>query len=423
MRMVWHRSSGHSILFRAATKDFEDSTIMSDSIQGKVAAAGQDTPAWAAVFSLTLGVFGLVTAEFLPASLLTPMAAALGVTEGMAGQTVTVTAVVALFSGLLAASLTRGLDRRWVLMGFTLLLIASNLLVAFAPNLTVMLLARVLLGIGLGGFWSMATAVAMRLVPAAMVPRALSLIFSGVSVATIVAAPLGSYLGGLYGWRSTFLLAAAIGVVTLIFQLATLPRLAPTGAARLRTLAEVLLRPGIGLGMLCTVLVFGGHFALFTFIRPYLEGVAGVGLDGLALMLLAFGIANFAGTFIAGFLLERSMRLALTLMPVLIGGAALALAVLPIGLSAQTLLVALWGMAFGGVPVGWSSWVARSIPDEAESAGGLVVASVQLAIASGAAAGGVLFEVSGVTGVFMAGGVLLLSAALLVATRVRMTAC
>lgn len=395
---------------------------MSDCIQGAVPAAGRDTPAWAAVFSLTLGVFGLVTAEFLPASLLTPMASSLGVTEGLAGQTVTMTAVVALFSGLLAATLTRGVDRRLVLMGFSVLLIASNLLAAFAPNLTVLLLARVMLGIGLGGFWSMAAAVAMRLVPADKVPRALSLIFSGVSVATIVAAPLGSYLGGLYGWRSTFLLAAAIGAVTLIAQMATLPRLPPTGAARLRTLGEVLLRPGIGLGMLCTVLVFGGHFALFTYIRPYLEGVAGVGLDGLALMLLGFGIANFAGTFLAGFLLERSMRLALTLMPILIGGAALGLAALQAGLPVQALLVALWGMAFGGVPVGWSSWVARSVPDEAESAGGLVVASVQLAIASGAAAGGVLFDLSGVSGVFISSGVLLLAASALVATRVRMTA-
>ena len=160
--------------------------------------------AWPAVISLALGVFALVTAEFLPASLLTPMARSLDVSEALAGQAVTATAVVAFFSGLLAAVVTRGLDRRVVLMGFSTLLIASNLLVAFAPNLPLLLLARVLLGVALGGFWSMATAVAIRLVPPAMVPRALSVVFSGVSVATIVAVPLGSYLGGLYGWRIVF---------------------------------------------------------------------------------------------------------------------------------------------------------------------------------------------------------------------------
>ena len=381
---------------------------MSESMTGTVPIAGLKEPAWSAVFSLALGVFSLVTAEFLPVSLLTPMAASFGVSEALVGQAVTVTAAAALVSALVVAVVTRGLDRRLVLMGFSVLLIASNLFVALAPNLTALLLARLLLGVALGGFWSMATAVAMRLVPPPLVPRALSLVFSGVSIATIVAAPVGAYLGHRYGWRSVFLLGMGIGMVTLLFQMATLPRLASTGTARLRTLTEVLLRPGIRLGMLCAVLVFGSHFELFTYIRPFLEDVVGVGIDAMALMLLGFGVANFAGTLIAGLLLERSLRMTLMLMPLVIGAAGLALAILPAGLPTRTLLVALWGLAFGGVPVGWSTWLARSVPDEAESAGGLLVAAVQLAIASGAALGGVIFGLSGAVGVFTAGGLLLL---------------
>ncbi|MDX5431977.1 MAG: MFS transporter, partial [Halomonas sp.] len=115
-------------------------------------------PAWGAVISMALGVFGLVTAEFLPASLLTPMAADLGVTEGMAGQAVTVTAAVALLTSLLISTATRRIDRRHVLLGFSMLLVASNLMVAFAPNLTVLLIGRVLLGMALGGFWTMSIA-------------------------------------------------------------------------------------------------------------------------------------------------------------------------------------------------------------------------------------------------------------------------
>ena len=91
-------------------------------------------PAWRAVYSLGLGVFGLITAEFLPASLLTPMAASLGVTEGMAGQAVTATALVALVTGLLITTATRNIDRRWVLMFFSVLQIISSLMVAFAPS-------------------------------------------------------------------------------------------------------------------------------------------------------------------------------------------------------------------------------------------------------------------------------------------------
>ena len=367
------------------------------------------TAAWPAVWALALGVFGLVTAEFLPASLLTPIARALDISEALAGQAVTTTAVVALVAGLLAAVATRGLDRRLVLMGFSALLVLSDLLVAAAPSLTLLLLARVLLGIALGGFWSMATAVAMRLVPPAKVPRALSLVFSGVSLATIVAVPLGSYLEALYGWRVVFLLAAGIGAVALALQAATLPRLADLGTARLGTLVDVLRRPGIGLGIACVVLVFSGHFGLFTYVRPFLESVGGTGVEGIAVTLMGFGLANFAGTLLAGVLLERSLRLTLALMPLLIAAAGLGLAGLHAGLPLEVALVALWGLAFGTIPVAWSTWLARAVPDEAESGGGLIVAAVQLAITFGAAGGGAIYALAGVAGVFVTGGALMLA--------------
>ncbi|MBS7778967.1 MFS transporter [Acidovorax sp. CCYZU-2555] len=386
---------------------------------GRADLAAPTSAAWMAVFSLAMGVFGLLTAEYLPASLLTPMAGDLGVSEALAGQAVTVTAVVALFAGLLVPGLTRGLDRRVVLLGFSALMIASNLLVALSSSMAVLLVMRVLLGIALGGFWSMATAVAMRLVPAALLPRALSIIFSGIAVGTVVAVPLGSYLGGLYGWRSAFVAAAAVGLITLIFQWFTLPRMAPRSVVRLRTMLDVLLRPGIAMGMLACILAHTGHFALFTYIRPFLESSTGVDTDGLALMLLGFGVANFVGTLLAGWLMQRSLRMTLALMPALVGIAALSLVLLPASLAGQALLVAFWGLAFGGVPVAWSSWVARSVPDQAESAGGMVVASVQSSIAVGAAAGGAMFGASGITGVFIAGSVLMLVAALLIAVRVR----
>ena len=111
-----------------------------DADSGETADAERVPPApvsssWAAVFSLAVGVFGLLTAEYLPTSLLTPMAADLGVSKALAGQAVTVTAVAAMISGLLTASLTRRIDRRIVLLGFTVLLIVSNLLVAVASNM------------------------------------------------------------------------------------------------------------------------------------------------------------------------------------------------------------------------------------------------------------------------------------------------
>lgn len=393
----------------------------SDPYAGDSANEAPATPAWMAVFSLAMGVFGLLTAEYLPASLLTLMATDLGVSEALAGQAVTVTAVVALFAGLLVPGLTRSIDRRWVLLGFSTLMVASNLLVAVSSSFAVLLLMRILLGIALGGFWSMAAAVAMRLVPSALLPRALSIIFSGIAIGTVVAVPMGSYLGGLYGWRSAFFAAAAVGIVTLAFQSFTLPRLAPRRPARLRTVLEVLLRPGIAMGMFGCVLVHSGHFAMFTYVRPFLEGTTGIGAQGLSLMLLGFGVANFAGTLLAGKLLERHPLATLVSMPALVGVAALALVLLPASVPGQAVLVAIWGLAFGGVPVAWSNWVANAVPDQAESAGGMVVASVQSAIATGAAAGGAMFSLGGSAGLFVAAGVLMLLAALLIAVRVRVS--
>lgn len=376
-------------------------------------------PAWRAVWSLGLGVFGLITAEFLPASLLTPMASSLGVTEGVAGQTVTATALVALVTGLLITSATKSIDRRWVLMFFTLLQIISSLLVAFAPSLQVLLMGRLLLGVAIGGFWAMSTATAMRLVPTRDVPKALSIIFAGVSIATVVAAPLGSFLGSLIGWRNVFILCVVPGALALLWQLWVLPSMRPENGGSLRTLLHVLRRPGMIGGLLATIFIFSGHFAFFTYLRPFLETVGRASVETISLILLGFGLANFVGTSIAGHLLARNLRLTLALVP--FGMGVLALLMVAFGHLAllDGLLVTLWGFAFGLVPVGWSTWLATTVPDEAESAGGLMVASIQLAISAGAAGGGLVFDLNGASGVFTVSGVLLVAAMVMVFAGVR----
>jgi len=375
---------------------------------------------WTAVFSLTMGVFSLVMAEFLPASLLTPMADSLMISAGQAGQAVTVTAVVALLAGLLVTSVTQRLDRRHVLLAFSVLMIAANLIVAFAPHLAWLLVGRVLLGVALGGFWALSVATVMRLVSEHDVPRALSLLFAGVPIATISAAALGSYLGDMIGWRNVFLLTTALSVLTLVLQYFTLPRMAPGRPTPLGTLVSVIKRPGMAAGIVALLLVFCGHFAFFTYVRPFLEGISRMGINELSSTLLAFGVANFVGTLAAGYLLERSLRLTLLLMPLIMGVLGWLLATLGgFSMGTDIVMVALWGLAFGAVPVAWSTWITRVVPDEAESGGGLIVASIQLAIALGAAIGGVMFDISGVLGVFATAGTLLLAAAALVLVGVR----
>lgn len=390
-----------------------------DSCATASASLAPAKPAWRAVWSLGLGVFGLITAEFLPASLLTPMASSLGVTEGVAGQTVTATALVALVTGLLITSATKSIDRRWVLMFFTLLQIVSSLLVAVAPSLHVLLMGRLLLGVAIGGFWAMSTATAMRLVPAKDVPKALSIIFAGVSIATVVAAPLGSYLGSLIGWRNVFILCVIPGVLALFWQLWVLPSMRPENSGSLGTLFRVLRRPGMVGGLLATIFIFSGHFAFFTYLRPFLETVGRANVETISLILLGFGVANFIGTSIAGYLLARNLRLTLALVPFAMGILALTMVVYGHLALVDGLLVTLWGFAFGLVPVGWSTWLATTVADEAESAGGLMVASIQLAISAGAAGGGLVFDMNGANGVFTVSGVLLVAAMVLVFAGVR----
>lgn len=379
-------------------------------------------PAWGAVFAMSFGVFGLITAEFLPVSLLTPIADSLQVTEGQAGQTVTVTALMALFTSLVISLATRRIDRRWVLLGFSLILVASNLLVAFADNLHVILAGRLLLGIAIGGFWTLSTATAMRLVPADQVPKALSIIFSGVSLATIIATPLGSFLGDIIGWRKIFLLTALLGGLAFIWQFFSLPAMPADREKRHGSMLSVLMRPGMRWGMVAIIMLFTGHFAFFTYLRPFLETVAQVNVHALSLILLAFGVANFVGTSLAGYLLMRNLHLTLGGTTLLMGIMAILLAVFGHNSLLDGLCIALWGMAFGAIPVGWSTWITRTVPDEAETGGGLLVATIQLAITVGAAAGGWVFDANGARGVFFASSVLILLASMTIFTRLRQRA-
>ncbi|MRX32850.1 MFS transporter [Aminobacter sp. MDW-2] len=394
--------------------DIATATLDGIPIQ-KAKAEERAEPLWGAVLSLSLGVFGLVTAEFLPASLLTPLAQDLGITEGTAGQAVTATAVVAAIAAPTMAIATRKIDRRHVMIGLSLLLVMSSLLAATAWSLPSLLFARVLLGVALGGFWSMSAAIAMRLVPSEVLPRAMSIILTGVSVATVCAAPVGAYVGDVWGWRSAFIIAAGVGLVTLIVQFATLPKLPPISIASFGALRDVSRNPMIRVGLLLVILTASGHFAGFTYFRAFLEQVPALGIETISLVLLAFGIGGFFGNLAGGFMAERSLRSAVTLAPLLIAISALALLLAGSSAGIAGVAIAAWGFAFGAVPVGVQTWMVRAAPDQAESAGGLMVATFQVAIALGAVFGGVLVDTAGVNSAFIYSGAATLLAAIAVA--------
>lgn len=369
------------------------------------AASAVRPAAWLAVVSLGLGIFTLVASEFLPASLLSPIAADLGITEGAAGQLVTATSLIGIVGGPLVVSALPGVNRRWVMAGLSSLAIASNVLVALAPAFGLMLAGRLLLGIALSGFWAMSLAVTAQLVPADRLGRAMTVVNTGVSLATIAAVPAGAFFGELLGWRAVFLIAAGAGVVTLAAQLATLPSIPPGGAPGFHALLRTARTPVVAIGILAIVLIAGGHFMGFTYVRPAFEAVDGLTPTLLALLLVVYGVASFVGNLVAGPVADRRLSVLVAAAPVAIGVATLLLAFAASGLAFAVVVVFVWGLGFGAVPTMVQTWVAHVAPERLESAGGLVVAAFQVAITIGAAVGGLLVDSVGVQAALIVGGI------------------
>jgi MFS transporter, DHA1 family, purine ribonucleoside efflux pump len=350
---------------------------------------------WLSVVSLAFGSFALVSSELLPMGLLTAIARDLGVSEGAAGQAVTMTAIFAGLAAPTVALIVGRLDRKLVMLAMCGLVIASDLAVALATDYLVLLAARVLLGVAIGGFFALAGATVVRLVSMQGMGKGMSIIFFGLSAATVAAPPLGALIGDAFGWRAAFLAAAGSGLVALLIQAFCLPSVPATGATSLSTLFRLLERPKVRVGLAAGVLVFGGHFAGLTFIRPHLEAGAGLDATAIAAVLLAYGIVNLTGNAVGGVAADRALRRSFTVVGMLVGFATLGLATLGTTFASALAFAALWGFAMGAAPVMIQTWMGRAAPDQLEGVGGLFLAVLQFAIALGAVAGGIAVDLHG----------------------------
>ncbi|MGK6317552.1 MFS transporter [Neorhizobium sp. DT-125] len=370
-----------------------------------------ESSSWGAVMALALTAFALVASEFMPVSLLTPIAADLYVTEGQAGQAIAVSGVLAVLTSLFITSVVGRLNRKSVLLTLTGLMMLSGAIVAFAPNYVVFMIGRALLGMVIGGFWSMSAATAMRLVPDRQVPQALAILNGGNALAMVLAAPLGSYLGGIIGWRGAFFCIVPVAAVVFLWKLFALPSMTTSATSRSRNPLKLLSRPSVTWGMAAVSVFFMGQFALFTYLRPFLEGTTRVDVGTLSLLLLMMGVMGFIGTILIGPFLKRGLYATLVIIPFVMAAAAAGLITLGGWLPAVAGLLAIWGLLGTSAPAGWWTWMARSLPDDAEAGGGLMVAVVQLAITLGAVLGGLAFDLSGYRATFAVSAVLLVVAA------------
>ncbi len=278
----------------------EDSTENTMRSERSVQEPAVFASAWIAVASLAISTFASVTTEFLPIGLLTNIAASLHISEGTAGLMVTMPGIIAALTGPVLIIVSGRLDRRTVLLVLSSLLVVSNLLAALAPNLAIMLSARILLGLCVGGFWTFAPSATSHLVPAALQPRAMSYVLAGISVATIAGVPAGVLLGNLAGWRIAFTVSAFLAAMVLVLQIRVLPPMPPVRAIRPHELLTPLSHSGARLGLIVTLLIVAGHFAAYTYLRPMLHLVFGLSPQEITTLLLVYGVAGFAGTFLGG---------------------------------------------------------------------------------------------------------------------------
>ncbi|MFB4298134.1 MFS transporter [Actinomadura sp. NTSP31] len=362
---------------------------------------------WPAVFAVAAATFLVVTSEMLPVGLLTSIGPDLGASAGTAGLAMTVPGVVAALCAPVLPAATARLDRRAVLAALAGLLALADLGSAAAPGLPALLASRILVGVAIGGVWAIAGGLPARLVPERSAGAATSVIFGGISVASVAGVPAGTLIGDLAGWRAAFAVAGALSLAACVALAALLPALPATSPAGLRGVPRVLRAPAVRAGLMVTFLLVTGHFAAYTYVRPVLERVSGVDPDLISTLLLLYGVAGVAGNFAAGTAAARGPRRTLLLLAALLAPAVLLFPVAGRAPLPTVALLVLWGAAYGGVSVTLQTWLLRAVPPcSAEPASALFVAAFNLAISLGALAGGRVADTAGAAGALWLGGAL-----------------
>ncbi|MET7275468.1 MFS transporter [Streptomyces flaveolus] len=362
--------------------------------------------------AVAAGTFTVVTSEMLPVGLLTPIGDSLEVSEGTAGLTLTVTGLVGAFSAPLITAAVGRIDRRVILWALMVLVGAANVLVAWSPHFAVMMVARVLVGIGMGGVWALAGGLAVRLVAARSTGPATSIIFSGIAVASVAGVPAGAYIGERAGWREAFYAVGGLALLVAAAMAVLLPPL-PAQEVALGGVLRLFGNARVATGLAVVALLVTGHFAAYTYVRPVLEEVSDVGASMIGTLLLVYGLAGVAGNFAVGARVGRSVRGTLLLISGTLAASVLFVPLLGLSVTGAAFLLVTWGLAYGGVSVSTQTWLSLAAPRTREGVTSLFVGVFNGAIALGAFAGGRVADSFGTRSVLWLGGALALGSLLM----------
>ncbi|RJL35776.1 MFS transporter [Bailinhaonella thermotolerans] len=373
------------------------------------------------IASLTLGIFAIVTSEILPIGLLPAIGADFGVSDGITGLAMALPGVVAAVAAPAVTLTTARLDRRVMLCVLMAVLAVADVLAAAATSYWVLLVSRVLVGLTIGGFWSIGAGLAGRLVPPRAVGAATAVIFSAVPLGSVLGVPAGTFIGDLAGWRTAFLVLAVLAIAVLAALLMLLPPLPAHQVTSPRALLGVLRTRGAAIALLSTFLIVVAHFGTYTYATPFLQNVTGLPPAAVSAVLLAYGIAGVIGNFLAGRAAATRLRAAFATSGCLIAAATLLLPSIGGTAGGAVVLLMVWGLAYGAVPVCSQASFGTAAPHAPEATTVVFTSSFQATFALGAFLGGRVVDAFSVSTVMICGGLtaLLMAASLWSLTKPR----
>ncbi|MEV5029485.1 MFS transporter [Paenibacillus sp. LPE1-1-1.1] len=349
---------------------------------------------WAGLLALAMTGFICILTETIPAGLLLQIGDGLGVSEVLAGQLVTLYALGSLLAAIPLTAATRGWRRRPLLLMCILGFLVFNTVTTFSSNYILTLAARFFAGVSAGVLWGMIAGYARRMVPETLKGRAMAVAMVGTPPALALGVPAGTLLGTLVGWRSVFGIMSFLALILVAWVLWKLPDYPGEAPDNRLPLYKVFVIPGVRPVLFVVLAWVLAHNILYTYIAPYLA-LAGL-THRVDLVLLNFGITALAGIWVIGVLIDRKLR------PLVLSSlAAFALASVALGISSSQpvviyLVVAVWGLTFGGAATLLQTAVAEAAGESADVAQSMLVTAWNLAIGGGGVMGGILIETLGV---------------------------
>ncbi|WP_095499471.1 MFS transporter [Paraferrimonas haliotis] len=369
-----------------------------------------------ALFALTLSAFAIGTTEFVIVGLLPTMASDLGVSLPSAGLLVSLYALGVAIGAPLLTALTGKWKRKQLLLAVMTLFVLGNLMAWQAPSYSSLIIARTLTGLAHGVFFSIGSTIATGLVAKDKAASAIAIMFTGLTVALVTGVPLGTYIGQHFGWQTTFLIVAGLGLVALIGSALLVPNnLKQPPVASLSSQLSVLTQPRLLLVYAITALGYGGTFVTFTYLAPILQTVTGFGESAIGLIMLVYGVSVAIGNIWGGKMADK-MGPVNALKVIFVGLAAVLVAFNFTAYSpiAAVLTILIWGaFAFGNVPA-LQLYVVRIAekhsPKAVDVASGLNIAAFNVGIALGSWGGGHIVAQSGVMTTPWVGALVILGA-------------